>query len=228
MKNVVIAGFARSPFHFARKGALARVRPDDLAAQVIAALVERSKIDPEEIEDVIVGCAFPEGEQGLNIGAHRRLPRRICRQRRRRHGQPLLRLVDAGDPHGGGRDPARRRRGVHLRRRRSMTPRADDRLQPARRNPASREDYPQAYISMGETAENVARKYQVTRADQEELAVESHQQGGRGAGRRQVQGRDRADQGQGRQRRAGWLHPPRHHGGDAGRHWRRPSTPTAR
>ena len=68
MKNVVIAGFARSPFHFAKKGALARVRPDELAAQVIAALIERSKIDPKEIEDIIVGCAMPEGEQGLNIG----------------------------------------------------------------------------------------------------------------------------------------------------------------
>ena len=68
MKNVVIAGYARSPFHFAKKGALARVRPDELAAQVIGALVERSKIDPAEIEDVIVGCAIPEGEQGLNIG----------------------------------------------------------------------------------------------------------------------------------------------------------------
>src|SRR5216683_2860894 len=68
MKNVVIAGYARSPFHFAKKGALARVRPDELAAQVVAALVERSKIDPKEIEDVIMGCAIPEGEQGLNIG----------------------------------------------------------------------------------------------------------------------------------------------------------------
>ena len=67
MKNVVIAGYARSPFHFANKGALARVRPDDLAAQVIAGLIERSGVEPEEIEDVILGCAFPEGEQGLNV-----------------------------------------------------------------------------------------------------------------------------------------------------------------
>ncbi|MBV8575008.1 MAG: acetyl-CoA C-acyltransferase, partial [Acetobacteraceae bacterium] len=68
MKNVVIAGFARSPFTPARKGGLARVRPDDLAAQVIRALIERTKVKPEDIEDVIVGCAFPEGEQGLNVG----------------------------------------------------------------------------------------------------------------------------------------------------------------
>ncbi|HEX4043795.1 MAG TPA: acetyl-CoA C-acyltransferase, partial [Xanthobacteraceae bacterium] len=67
MKSVVIAGYARSPFHFAKKGALAKVRPDDLAAQVVAALVERTKIDPGTIEDLIMGCAMPEGEQGLNI-----------------------------------------------------------------------------------------------------------------------------------------------------------------
>src|SRR5947209_16490769 len=68
MKPVVIAGYARSPFHFAKKGALARVRPDELAASVVASLVERAGIDPADIEDLIVGCAIPEGEQGLNIG----------------------------------------------------------------------------------------------------------------------------------------------------------------
>ena len=67
MKNVVIAGYARSPFHFANRGELARVRPDELAAQVIEGLLSRTKIDPAEIEDLIVGCAIPEGEQGLNV-----------------------------------------------------------------------------------------------------------------------------------------------------------------
>jgi acetyl-CoA acyltransferase len=68
MKNVVIAGYARSPFTPAGKGALARVRPDDIAAQVVAALVARTGVNPNDIEDLIVGCAFPEGEQGLNVG----------------------------------------------------------------------------------------------------------------------------------------------------------------
>ncbi|MEA3151779.1 MAG: acetyl-CoA acyltransferase, partial [Gammaproteobacteria bacterium] len=68
MKNVVIAGYARSPFTLANKGALARVRPDDLAAQVVRGLVERTKVNLEDIEDLIMGCAFPEGEQGFNIG----------------------------------------------------------------------------------------------------------------------------------------------------------------
>ncbi len=67
MRNVVIAGYARSPFHLAGKGALARVRPDDLAASVIRALIERTGANPAEIEDIVLGCAFPEGEQGLNV-----------------------------------------------------------------------------------------------------------------------------------------------------------------
>src|SRR6266852_5166901 len=67
MKKIVIAGYARSPFALAKKGALARVRPDDLAAQVVRALIERTGIKPEDIEDLIVGCAFPEAEQGLNV-----------------------------------------------------------------------------------------------------------------------------------------------------------------
>ncbi|HJN04088.1 MAG TPA: acetyl-CoA C-acyltransferase, partial [Alphaproteobacteria bacterium] len=68
MKNVVIAGYARSPFHFARKGQLAKVRPDEMAAQVIRALIERTGVDTADIEDLIMGCAFPEGEQGFNVG----------------------------------------------------------------------------------------------------------------------------------------------------------------
>ena len=105
MKDIVIAGYARSPFQLAHKGELARVRPDELAAQVIARAgrAHRRSI-PQAIEDVIVGCAFPEGEQGLNvarlIGFLAGLPERVGGH----DGQPLLRLVDAGRPHGGRRD----------------------------------------------------------------------------------------------------------------------------
>ena len=67
MKPVVIAGYARSPFAFATKGELAKVRPDDLLATVIADLVKRTGVNADDIEDVIVGCAFPEGEQGMNV-----------------------------------------------------------------------------------------------------------------------------------------------------------------
>src|ERR1700761_3510023 len=64
---VVIAGYARSPFTLAGKGALARVRPDTLAAEVIKGLIKQTGVKPELIEDLIVGNAFPEGEQGFNV-----------------------------------------------------------------------------------------------------------------------------------------------------------------
>ena len=67
MSKAVIAGYVRSPFHFAGKGALARVRPDDLAATVVKGLLDKTGVKPEDIEDLILGCAFPEGEQGLNV-----------------------------------------------------------------------------------------------------------------------------------------------------------------
>ena len=67
MKPVIIAGYKRSPFHFAHKGQLAKKRPDDLAADVVKGLIADSDLDPSGIEDLIMGCAFPEGEQGFNI-----------------------------------------------------------------------------------------------------------------------------------------------------------------
>ena len=68
MSNAIIAGYARTPFHFARKGKLASVRPDDLAAIALRGLVARLGLDPAVIEDVVMGCAYPEGEQGANGG----------------------------------------------------------------------------------------------------------------------------------------------------------------
>ena len=67
-RQAYIAGYVRTPFTFARKGALAQVRPEDLGAHVIRSLLDRTGVEGGEIEDVIWGCAFPEGEQGLNIG----------------------------------------------------------------------------------------------------------------------------------------------------------------
>jgi len=67
-KKTLIAGYARSPFTVAKKGALATVRPEELSAQVIRGLMARVKAPVDEIEDVIWGCAYPEGEQGLNLG----------------------------------------------------------------------------------------------------------------------------------------------------------------
>ena len=67
MTDIVIAGYARTPFHFATKGGLSRVRADDLAATAVKAVVDRSGVDPASIEDLILGTAFPEGEQGFNM-----------------------------------------------------------------------------------------------------------------------------------------------------------------
>jgi acetyl-CoA acyltransferase len=173
MKNVVIAGYARSPFHFAKKGGLARVRPDELAAQVVAALVERSKVDPQEIEDVIVGCAIPEGEQGLNIGrivgflAH--LPLSVAGTTVNRFCGSSMQAIhmaagaiqlDAGEAFICA--------GIESMSRVPMTG-----FNPLP-HPGLAKEYPQAYISMGQTAENVARKYQITREQQQTVAVESH------------------------------------------------------
>ena len=63
MVDAVIAGYARTPFTFARKGALKDARPDDLAALALKALIERSRLDPALIEDVLMGCAYPEAAQ---------------------------------------------------------------------------------------------------------------------------------------------------------------------
>jgi acetyl-CoA acyltransferase len=173
MKNVVIAGYARSPFHFARKGALAKVRPDELAAQVIAALIERAKIDPQEIEDVIMGCAIPEGEQGLNIGrivgflAH--LPLNVAGTTVNRFcGSSMQSIHMAAGAIQMDAGEAFICAGIESMSRVPMTG-----FNPLP-HPGLAREYPQAYISMGQTAENVARKYQVTREQQQDFAVRSH------------------------------------------------------
>jgi len=171
MTNTVIAGYVRSPFHFAGKGALAHVRPDDLAAQVIRGLLEKTKVDPAEIEDIVLGCAFPEGEQGLNVarlvGLLADLPisvggmtvNRFCGSSMSAihiaHGQIQ---IGAGDAFicAGLESMSRVPMGGY-------NPLPNPEL-------AARS---KAYISMGETAENVARQYQITRAEQEAFAVES-------------------------------------------------------
>ena len=68
MAEAVSAGYVRSPFTFAGKGELSSHRPDSLAAQVVRALLQRTGVTPSDIEDLVLGCAFPEGEQGLNLG----------------------------------------------------------------------------------------------------------------------------------------------------------------
>ncbi|WP_174292052.1 thiolase family protein, partial [Sphingomonas bacterium] len=184
MSNVVVAGFARSPFHVAGKGALAGVRPDDLTAQVIRGLIERTGVDAADIEDVILGCAFPEGEQGLNvarqIGLLADLPLSVGGMTVNRFcGSSMSAIHIAMGQIRIGAGEAFICAGVESM---SRVPMMGFNPLP---NPALAAGNAGAYLSMGETAENVATKYQITRQAQEAFAVASQQKAGvaRAAGR---------------------------------------------
>ena len=174
MTDVVIAGYARSPFHLATKGALARVRPDDLAAQVIRGLLEKTKVDPAEIEDIILGCAFPEGEQGLNvarlIGLLADLPLSVGGMTINRFcGSSMSAIHIAVGQIAIGAGEAFICAGLESM---SRIPMGGYNPMPS---PELMKKRPGAYMGMGETAENVAQKYQITRGEQEALAVKSQQ-----------------------------------------------------
>jgi acetyl-CoA acyltransferase len=173
MSNIVICGYVRSPFHLAGKGALARVRADDLAAQVVRGLLERTKVDPALIEDLVLGCAFPEGEQGLNvarmIGLLADLPLSVGGMTVNRFcGSSMSAIhIAAGQIQIGAGD-AFICAGVESM---SRVPMGGYNPLPNPELAAKRA----AYISMGETAENVARQYQIPRADQDAFALRSQQ-----------------------------------------------------
>jgi acetyl-CoA acyltransferase len=174
MTNAVIAGYARSPFHFAAKGGLTRVRPDDLAAQVVRALITRTGVKPEDIEDIIVGCAFPEGEQGLNvarlIGLLADLPLSVAGVTVNRFcGSSMQSIHIAAGQIALGAGDVFVCAGVE-----SMTRVPMGGYNPLL-NPALLKSMSAAYIGMGETAENVAREWQIPRTEQEAFAVRSHQ-----------------------------------------------------
>jgi acetyl-CoA acyltransferase len=174
MTNVVIAGYARSPFAPAKKGSLARVRPDELAAEVVRALIARTGVAAADIEDVIVGTAFPEAEQGLNvarlislladlpIGAAGQTVNRFC-------GSSMSSIHIAAGAIATGAGDAFIAVGVE-----SMTriPMGGFNPMPS---PKLYAKNPAAYMGMGDTAENVARQWQITRGEQEEFALKSHQ-----------------------------------------------------
>lgn len=174
MKSAVIAGYVRSPFTPAKKGQLARVRPDELAAQVVKGLVKKTGVEPGDIEDLILGCAFPEGEQGLNVARIvvflAELPlsvtgttvNRLC-------GSSMQAIHTAAGAIQMEAGEAFLCAGVE-----SMTrvPMPGFNLLP---HPELYRSYPHAYISMGLTAENLARHYQISREAQDEIALTSHQ-----------------------------------------------------
>ena len=174
MTRIVISAYLRSPFTLAGKGALARVRPDDMAAQVVKALVTTTKLPADTLEDLLLGCAFPEGEQGLNPARQivflAGLPVTVAGATVNRFcGSSMEAIHMAVGKIAAGAGEAFICAGVE-----SMTRIPMGGFNPAP-NPGLYASYPQAYDSMGKTAETLAKKYGITRKDQEEFALKSHQ-----------------------------------------------------
>ncbi len=173
MSNVVIAGYVRSPFHLANKGALRKVRPDDLAAAVIKGLLEKTKVNAADIEDLAMGCAFPEGEQGFNIARNvvflAGLPVTVAGDTINRFcGSSMQSIHQAAGAIKMGAGEVFIAAGIESM---SRVPMGGYNPMP---NLALVDSGSRAYIGMGETAENLAEKYQISRKTQEEFAVESH------------------------------------------------------
>ncbi|PLC03558.1 acetyl-CoA C-acyltransferase [Variovorax sp. RO1] len=170
--KAVISAYARSPFHFARKGALAEVRPDTLAAGVVQGLLQRTDLDPALLEDIILGCAYPEASQGNNlarvVGLLAGLPHEVGGMTVNRFcGSSMQAVHIAAAQIEAGMGEAFLCVGVESM---TMVPQGGFNFSPSPELLANTD----AYISMGETAENVAQRWNVSRADQEALAVESH------------------------------------------------------
>jgi len=173
MQNVVIAGYARSPFHFARKGALVSLRPDELAAQTLRGLVDRLGLDPALLEDVVMGCAYPEAEQGMNIARMASFAAGFPEQLggvtlNRFCGSSMSAVHYAAGQVALGAGEAFLCAGVE-----SMTRVPMGGFNPSP-NPDLLQRFPELYMSMGATAEEVARHFGIDRARQERMAVESH------------------------------------------------------
>jgi acetyl-CoA acyltransferase len=173
-KEAVIVAAARTAVGRAKRGSLASVRPDEMIAEVIRELMKRaSPLDPAQVDDVILGCAFPEGEQGMNIGRmaalRAGLPFSVPGQTVNRFCSSGLQTIADGAAAilagiadvvvAGGTESM------------SMVPMAGNKFAP---NPQFASEMPEAYTSMGLTAENVAAKYGVSREDQDAFSLASH------------------------------------------------------
>jgi acetyl-CoA acyltransferase len=174
MKNAVIAGYVRSPFTPANKSPMAAVRPDELTALVVRALISRTGVRAEDIEDILLGCAFPEGEQGLNlarlVGMMAELPQSVAGATINRFcGSSMQSVHSAAGAIAIGAGDVFICAGVESM---SRVPMMGFNPMP---HPSFAKDHPEAYIGMGDTAENVARKWGISRAEQEQFALQSHQ-----------------------------------------------------
>ncbi|MBT4475851.1 MAG: thiolase family protein [Euryarchaeota archaeon] len=173
MKAVVI-GYSRSPFTPAKRGELAKTRPDDIAATVVNGLLKKTGIDPSLIEDLIVGTAFPEAEQGFNMARMvtflSDLPETVPGVTINRFcGSSMQAIHDAVGRISMGAGDAFIAGGVESMSRIPMTG-----FNPMP-NPKLSLDFPEAFTSMGVTAENLAQMYSIDREEQENFAIESQQ-----------------------------------------------------
>ena len=175
MREVVIASSVRTPVGRAFKGTLRATRPDELAAIAIqGALARVPQLDPKEIEDVILGCAMPEAEQGMNVARiawlRAGLPvevaamtiNRFCSSGLQAIAMAAERIMAGGAEVivAGGTESM------------SMIPMGGNKISP---NPWLVDHYPDAYLSMGLTAERVAQRFGITRAQCDEFSLRSHQ-----------------------------------------------------
>ena len=175
MRDAVIVSAVRTAVGKAGKGTLRATRPDDLAADVIRGSLARVKgLDPKDIEDVILGCAMPEAEQGMNVARiaslRAGLPVEVSAMTVNRFcSSGLQAIAIAADRIMTGQGDVAIAGGTESM---SMVPMGGNKVAP---NPWLMDHYPDAYLSMGLTAENLAKKYGITREQADEFSLGSHQ-----------------------------------------------------
>lgn len=174
MNHAVICAYYRSPFTPAHKGALASMRPDDLAAHTIKGLIEHTSVNTQDIEDLLLGCAFPEGEQGFNMARLvvflSGLPISLAGATINRFcGSSMEAIHAAAGKIALGAGDVFIAAGVESMSRVPMTG-----FNPMP-NPVLYKEMPEAYMGMGLTAEKVAKECAISRTAQEGFAVTSHQ-----------------------------------------------------
>ena len=174
MKEAFIVSAVRTPVGKAKRGELSMVRTDEMAAVVIQALLMRTPdLVPAEIEDVIIGCAFPEGEQGLNmarmIALRAGLPVSVPGETINRYcASGVQAIAHAANAIQSGQIETAIAGGAESM---TMVPMTGYKFSP---NPFFVEELPRYYTNMGLTAENVALKYDISREDQDVFSLNSH------------------------------------------------------
>src|SRR6202047_4072909 len=175
MREAMIVSSVRTAVGKASKGALRATRPDDLAATAIKEAVVRAKgLDPKEVEDVILGCAMPEAEQGMNVARiaslRAGLPVETSAMTINRFCSSGLQAIAlAAERILAGQGDVAVAGGTESM---SMVPMGGNKISP---NPSLMDSYPDAYLGMGLTAENLAKKYGITREQSDEVSFASHQ-----------------------------------------------------